>query len=358
LSTAAPKVIRLGDVIITLLIAAAGAAALLAPFINPQTNWLYAFFALFFPWIYLLNAIAAAYWLVRILTGKTTRRWTILFPLIILVLGWFSPGRIIRHHAGRRPANNQPVIRLLTYNTHSLQEMFRDNTEDDFRQFIRREHPDILFLQETNPKIARYIRARLGYGHIVRNDKFIPSTTIISRYPILASGAANFYKSGNGYAWADIEVRGRRLRFYSVFLQSNAISTETKHLADESDLNSKKTWWRLRRILALYRMTARQRAQQAREVKLHAMQSPYPVFFAGDFNDQPLAYSYRLLAENKKDSFVEAGSGTGTTYPGLGLNLRIDYVLTPPDFIILKHRIPAVPFSDHYPVVVDIAWQP
>ncbi len=352
------KILKHFDLIVTLLLAGMAVVALVSPYVDPANNWLYAFFALIFPWIYGANFLIFLYWLLRLLLKKKNRWLSISFPLVILLWGWFSPARIYQFNFFAKASPSQHVVRLMSYNTHSLRG-FRgkhNQREKKFQQFLADNHPDILLCQETGRTVAKYLADSLQYHYTLNTTKKAVGTAILSRFPIVNYQQQRFYKSGNSYTWADIQIEGDTIRFFSLHLQSNAISIQTKKLSEDSNLKKRKTWSRIRQIFALYRMTARQRTAQATEVKQLAQKSPYPVVFAGDFNDPPLSNSYHILSENKIDSFLERGKGTGTTYPGMSLNLRIDYILVPNNFKVLSHRVLQVPFSDHYPIVADITW--
>jgi endonuclease/exonuclease/phosphatase family metal-dependent hydrolase len=81
---------------------------------------------------------------------------------------------------------------------------------------------------------------------------------------------------------------------------------------------------------------------------------PVDAFVCGDFNDNPMSYTYYRMTRDRKDAFVEAGKGFGATYSLLWPMLRIDYVLFPENGRALSHHIPRVPYSDHYPVITEI----
>lgn len=352
------KLLKHTDLIVTLLLVGMAVVALTSPYVDPAKNWLYAFFALVFPWLYGANFLLFIYWLLRLLFKRKNRRLSILFPLVILVWGWLTPARVYRYNFFAQAAPNQPIVRVMSYNTHALRGFRGTNNklEQDFQQFLSTHKPDVMLCQETSRTIAKYLADSLHYNHTVNKSKLSIGTAIISKYPIIKYDLQRFYKSGNSYTWADIKIKNDTIRFFSLHLQSNAISLETQKLSEDSDLKKPKTWSRIRRIFALYRMTAKQRTAQATEVKQLAQKSPYPVVFCGDFNDPALSNTYHILSENKIDSFTERGKGTGTTYPGMSLNLRIDYILVPNSFKILNHKVLHVPFSDHYPIMTDITW--
>ena len=74
----------------------------------------------------------------------------------------------------------------------------------------------------------------------------------------------------------------------------------------------------------------------------------------GDFNDNPMSYTYNRLKKGRDDSFVEAGKGFGATYSFLWPFIRIDYILYPSHFTAVSHSVPRVRYSDHYPVIAEI----
>ena len=81
---------------------------------------------------------------------------------------------------------------------------------------------------------------------------------------------------------------------------------------------------------------------------------PVEAFVCGDFNDNPMSYSYYRLTRGRKDSFVEAGDGFGATFARLWPLLRIDYILLPDRFRTITHQTLRKGLSDHYPVVATV----
>ena len=71
----------------------------------------------------------------------------------------------------------------------------------------------------------------------------------------------------------------------------------------------------------------------------------------GDFNDNPVSYTYYRLSKGRKDSFVDAGRGISPTYYYLWPMLRIDYILYPKRFQATGYKVFDVNYSDHYPIM-------
>ena len=101
-------------------------------------------------------------------------------------------------------------------------------------------------------------------------------------------------------------------------------------------------------------MSISRRPKQADMILKDIASSPVEAFVCGDFNDNPMSYTYFRLSRDRSDSFVEAGSGFGATYSFLWPMLRIDYILYPERFRAVMHKTLKVRYSDHYPIVADI----
>ena len=74
----------------------------------------------------------------------------------------------------------------------------------------------------------------------------------------------------------------------------------------------------------------------------------------GDFNDPPFSYAYHAVRGNLLDAFCEEGSGFGSTYIGLPIRLRIDYILHSPKLETVWFKTMTNKLSDHYPIQAGI----
>ena len=95
----------------------------------------------------------------------------------------------------------------------------------------------------------------------------------------------------------------------------------------------------------------RERPRQVAHVLQSVNSAPVRSLVVGDFNDNPLSYTYYRLLRGRKDSFVKAGKGFGSTYRTLWPLLRIDYILYPQDLEAVSYTVPHVKYSDHYPII-------
>ena len=85
---------------------------------------------------------------------------------------------------------------------------------------------------------------------------------------------------------------------------------------------------------------------------------------AGDFNATPWNDSYRSLTKMLDDAYRRGAWGPGLSFPtrarrlgGLGPFVRIDHVFASPEFVASDAFVgAAIEGSDHFPVVVDLAF--
>ena len=93
------------------------------------------------------------------------------------------------------------------------------------------------------------------------------------------------------------------------------------------------------------------RVSQIKTVAEFVKKSPYPVILTGDFNDTPVSYCYRQIANELDDTFVEAGKGFGQTYTQMLPMLRLDYIFHSKALQTIEHKTIDRDYSDHYPIV-------
>lgn len=259
--------------------------------------------------------------------------------------------------APKIPADN---IRIATYNVGSFYNLNTGKRPDTagFNHLIRTTAADVLCLQEVALKTSILDRHLKKYRSLAaypyRHWQKGTSAVIFSKYPIVNQGQLKLDTYVNGCIFVDINVHGRKIRVYTIHLQSNKITVATNDLASEGDFSEKETWSKAKHIVDRVRNVAGVRTKQAAIIKTHQQQSPYPAVICGDFNETPLSYTYRKLAAGMQDAFYTSGNGLGFTYSGKYPFLTLDYILADPAFNISYAEVVKRPFSDHYVVVADM----
>lgn len=339
-----------------LLLALAAAGALLiaytAPYFNPARHRVVMFFGLYYVPIVLLNVF-----LLVVAVFKYRR--ILLIPVVALLPTLLLADRFVKFGHEDAAATDGAQLRVLTYNLGRYNAGSRKVTSNEsvagIRQFLAGQDADIVCLQEFSvadtAALAPYLPDYPYLArHLFKGNHYFGNITL-SKYPIRRTEALTFPESRNLSLITDIDVEGRTLRVYNCHLESSSISFmgvlkrlfRKNHFADE-----------VVQVHERLREATRRRTEQVSALLASEAASGYPNLVCGDFNDNPLSYTYRQLMQTKKDSFVEAGAGFSGTYAVLWPMLRIDYVLIPQDFTATRHQTDRIPWSDHYPVTTDI----
>ena len=340
-----------------LMLVAAGCLVLsyLSVFVNPAKAWFMTLFGLFFVPFLLLNVFLLVWAAVR-------RSRAILIPLLALIPAFFLTGRFIQFTEPEETAGDG--IKIVSYNVGrfalSAKRLHLENRQacaDSVFRFLRAQQADIICLQEFHWRDAGEIKARLAKEFPGYNAEYFVFTdrsgcygnVTLSRFPSRGKGKLDFDKSSNLAIWSEYDVDGTRMRVYNCHFQSYNISFSRILRALRSDYKQtvRDTEERMKASIIL-------RPEQVNAVLNDIAGAPVPSVITGDFNDNPLSYTYRRLSHGRKDSFVEAGKGSGATYALLRPFLRIDYILYPDAYHAVAHQVPHCRYSDHYPVIASI----
>lgn len=337
---------------------------LLAPYVNPGRGWIFAVLGLVAPAVYLATVLAALYWIVRWRWGWAS----VLLVLVVVGLFWRVPLFLkpeLRRSYGE-PSYGRGTIGVMSYNVRGFYDEQGRSSADSVLQLIRSMAPDIVCLQEFNGRTAAnkaHFDAGLpGYlcaaGDRDADHSSTAQLLIYSRYPILRSGdvlgLAARPRDGRAI-WADLLVGGDTVRVFNNHLHSTAIKADDNaFITERRFLSDTATDERIRSIVRRFRDNSILRAAQVDTIALAVAASPYAQIVCGDFNDTPMSYVYRKMAEGLRDAFSEAGKGFSHTYRGFFNTLRIDYVLyAEPPFQAVGYRVLTERnYSDHHPVMV------
>lgn len=330
--------------------------------INPARFWLISLAGILFVPLSLLN-------LVLLLWAVKRHSRSVFIPLVALVPALFFVGRYVQtdpeDDKAERLIHSHEALKVMSYNVGRFA-LHADGSgissseacADSVFSFIDAEDPDIVCLQEVHVDDAEKVKAYLDgkirgykaeYYMFPTSDGAFGNVTL-SRLPVIAKGKIKFDESSNLAIYTDYEYNGRRFRVYNCHFESYGISFYgiVRALLHHDTEVISDTGTRMKRSIT-------RRPRQVDRVLSDIGDCPVEAFVCGDFNDNPMSYTYYRMTRGRKDAFVEAGSGFGATYARLWPMLRIDYVLFPESGRAVSHEIPRLPFSDHYPVVTRIA---
>ena len=315
--------------------------------VNPAKAWFFTLLGLMFIPLAVLNFILLLWAIKR-------RSRTFVIPFLALLPSLFFMGRYFQPGSAQEVVSDEPTLKVMTYNVGR----FSGCKPDSVFAFIRKQDPDIVCLQEFNvadaKRVKQYLRRYMpGYNSELylftnRNGSGFGNVTL-SKLPIQSKGKIKFDQSTNLAIYTDYKYQDRSFRVYNCHFESYSISLPglLRGLFRADKAVVAKTGSKMKRSIS-------RRPQQVDMVFEDIERCPVEAFVCGDFNDDPMSYTYFRMARGRKDSFREAGKGFGATFARLWPVLRIDYIMLPDRFNALWHETLRVKYSDHYPVISTI----
>ena len=328
--------------------------------VNPAKAWYMTVFGLLFVPIAILNVV---FLILAVRRGSRS----FLIPLLALLPSLIFIGRYFQFSSGAEERSDD-TVKILTYNVGHFalgrKPEFKGedgNTvcADSVINFIKECDADIVCLQEVNLPgeydVSRFFERRfpdyhIGYFMYV-TDKGSYGNVTLSRFPIEDKGKLTFDKSSNLAIYTDLKVgEGTELRVYNCHFESYNVSLARlkKSVRDKDGDMMWETEEKMKKSI-------RRRPEQVDKVMSDIEGCTLESIVTGDFNDNPMSYTYNRLKKGRGDSFVEAGKGFGATYSFLWPFIRIDYILYPSHFSAVSHYVPHVRYSDHYPVIAEVS---
>ena len=329
--------------------------------INPAKVWLMSLVGLLFIPLSVINVILLLWALKRL--SKS-----FIIPLLALLPAFFFIGRYVRIDTEEEQKERMSLIdnsiKVVSYNVGRFS-LYNSRSEIDGRaacadsvfDFLKSQDADIICLQEFHAPNAHQVKAYIDRhmsGYHVEYYMFPTAggafgNITLSRIPVKDKGKIKFDESANLAIYSDYEVNGRLFRVYNCHFESYNVSVSglMRALVQRDNLAISDTGNRMKRSIT-------RRPKQVDKVFAHIEQCPLETFVCGDFNDNPMSYTYYRMTRGRKDTFKEAGNGFGATFATLWPMLRIDYILCPDSWQPVSHETPRLPLSDHYPVISTI----
>ena len=324
-------------------------------FVNPAKAWFMTIFGLLFIPLVLLNALLLVWTLLR----RSKACW---IPLLALLPSLLLLGRFFQFSSdGADPGPED--VRIISYNVGRFALSDRKDRAacaDSVARFLQKQDADIICLQEfyirdvaeVRAFFRRYFREYDLEYYVYPTEKGSYGNVTLSRFPARAKGKLDFEESSNLALYGDYDIRGTRVRVYNCHFQSYNISPQRLARSLRSDDYKEIVRQTGRQMKASIVLRPRQVDQVLRDID----DCPTASLVVGDFNDNPLSYTYWRLRRGRKDSFMEAGKGFGATYSAFRPFLRIDYILYPGEcFRAVSHAVLHPGYSDHYPIVTTLS---
>ncbi len=267
-------------------------------------------------------------------------------------------------------------LRILSWNVSSWDELNKErHAGASYRQLmfeeVKKSHADVLCFQEfLESRDSAYFDynipelQKMGYPY----HYYVPTEegdkkselgiVIFSKYLITDTGIFDF---GDRYSvqqliYADIEFNNKKLRLFTIHLQSVRFDVDNYQILNEIKYIEKDGFKESKTIVKKLKRGYQFRSSQADIVNDYVRKSPYPVILCGDFNDVPNSYTYFKIRGDMQDAFLSKGSGIGRTFRFISPTLRIDYIFADQKFMIKQYDRITVPYSDHYGIMADVGF--
>ncbi|MGL4293940.1 MAG: endonuclease/exonuclease/phosphatase family protein [Bacteroidales bacterium] len=327
--------------------------------VSPLKSVYLSYMGILFPFFLIGVLMFLVYWIIRM-------KWYALIGVVVLLICWEPVTRYVPYHVYSQKTGN-PTIKLLTYNTCGLGQNNSMKNGNAVLDFINREDPDIVCLQEytfynrpdglTEKKIRKKLSQYPYYHYNAASNSYKSGLAIFSKYPIKRTQAINYESLYNNSCLYELEVLGKRVTVINNHLESNQLSKEDKEFYNEMirHFDSNKIDEIRTTLIHKLGKAYRIRAVQADTLRQIINRQTNPVIVCGDFNDTPISYCYQTIRGDLKDAFRESGFGPGITYHENKFWFRIDHILHSDSFRSSNAKVHHVNYSDHYPVSVTFS---
>lgn len=335
-----------------------------AAVVNPQQFWPIAFFGLGFLPILIVNLGFIIYWALR------KKRYA-LISLIPILLGWNLLSQHINFKNSKDKILNKADsnLRVMSFNVLMLKKFSnpKENFKEETLELISTLNPDIICFQEFYSRI----KGTKQFTKVIKQEGdfedyyFEPTSSndyegfgpaIFTKRPIINHGSISKNAYGvNKIIYVDIKRDNDTIRIYNVHLRSFSLQDEDKAFVQKSTANLKvNDEESTRRVGRKLKQAFSNRIEQAKSLKSHIDQCPYPSIVMGDFNDTPMSYSVNMIAKEMNNAFFEQGFGWGVTHFGLLPIFQIDYIFCDKRIKVDNYGIIKERLSDHYPIWADL----
>lgn len=249
------------------------------------------------------------------------------------------------------------ALKVLSYNVHGF---VADNPPDDIPNpildYIIKSDADIVCLQEArlNGAILNDVEGVYSYCDSVFHPGRGDCLVLMSKYPIVAKDRIEYRSEGNLSAAFKVKVGQDTVTVVNNHFESTGISLADRAgfknmLKGNSGTDTIKA--ESRRIARQLGESVRIRAPQVDAVASYVKECTGPVILCGDFNDSPISYAHRTLANLLTDCYIATGNGPGISYHHNAFFVRIDNIMCSGHWRPYRCKVDgSIGYSDHYPI--------
>lgn len=316
--------------------------------INPQEHSFWANAGLAFPVFLVINLCFLAFFLV-------VRKKYALVPLAGLVLG-YSP---VRTYCPLNVPRDVPpgALKVLSYN---VQSFVADNppegSPNPVLDYVIGSDADIVCLQEArlDEAILDAVKGVYEYSDSVFHPSHGECLVLLSKFPIVEKSRIDYKSRSNLSAVFKVKIGRDTVTVVNNHFESTGLSQADRTgfkqmMKGNSDKDTIKA--ESRRLALKLGEAVKVRAPQVDAVAAYVKDCRGPVILCGDFNDSPISYARRTLANLLTDCYVATGNGPGISYHHNAFFVRIDNIMCSSHWLPYRCKVDrSIGYSDHYPI--------
>ena len=308
-----------------------------------------------FPFFLLLNLLTLIVWVIF----NWRRSW---IPLLAYLLALPAIRVYMPLHFHHEPPPGS--LKVLSYNVASYSiDRKQSPGEKEIFNYVKQQNADIVCLQEDmahkGDSLGDFTKL-YAYNDTAHLGKALKvgfnAMGIHSRYPIVGKEVINYESRANGSVAFFVKVGADTIIVINNHLETNHLSfVDKKCYADliSGDMNSQDAQAETRKLMGKLTKSMGIRSHQAEAVHDYIERHRrYPMVVCGDFNDTPISYVRRTIAQGLTDCFVESGCGLGFSFRAKGFYFRIDHIMCSDHFEPYNCFVDkSIEASDHYPIM-------
>ncbi|MBR7018348.1 MAG: endonuclease/exonuclease/phosphatase family protein [Prevotella sp.] len=322
--------------------------------LDPEEYTMFASVSLAFPIFLMLNIAFLFFWLIVYPKGA-----------VVAILGLLVNYVPVRTYCPLNLKNKKEAgcIKVMTYNV-DVSMKTDTNAQGEViypaLEYIAASGADIVCVQEAymTKQKAHALRRFYHYADTTRNEKGGSCLTLFSKFPIVGKEHIRFddTNSLNTSGAFFLKIQGDTVIVVNNHLESNRLTMEDREGFEQMAEGRKdrdQARSEVKMLAGKLSEAAKVRSPQAKKVARFIREHRrYPIIVCGDFNDNPLSFTRRVIAnEGLTDCFITTGNGPGWSFSHNRIYVRIDHILCSKDIIPYEcHVDTKIDVSDHYPV--------
>ena len=324
--------------------------------INPVEHPMLSCMGMTFPIFLIANLLFVFFWL----TFKWRRIWIPIVGYIIV----YSPLTLYMplHIAQDEP--KEGTIKIISYNVCQYGGNYKyEQGFETVYDYLKLQDADIVCLQEDVDTWRRYVMQRYKKIYDYNDttifnpqDACINGMGIHTRFPIIKKERIAYDSRANGSVAYYLKVNEDTIIVINNHLEGTHLSNEERDKYKQIITGKMEKDTAKAETLYLFEKLGKYAAKRAPEAEaVHEYveaHKEYPIIVCGDFNDNPISYSHRAIANGLTDCYETTGKGIGLSYNQKGFYVRIDNILVSSHFEPYNCRIDnKMDASDHYPII-------